>query len=352
LVEVTDAFINQTKEWRSAEGEIPARRQQLKRSSLPGSNELRAAVRHEVAFQYAIWSSDFLGALEAARAALTVLTHQELRGYRALWLYLAGAAAMSACTSGRADLDATAREYFRQAKDAAPAVGWLSRLLAATEAGYQPGEESLLTSIIERLEVVLTDLGMVNDAKYAKEEAAVLSGIMENDGKKFEQGHERLGKLLGYEAGNRETAGAPDPWWIANESLCFIFEDYTEATKDGSVAVKKARQAATHANWVRANLPVTKNADIVSTLVTEARNADRDAVPHLKDVSIWQLTSFREWATTAVATIRELRRDFPGAGDLVWRSRVAERYKLRGMDPSGLRSQLVASNAAKVLSAK
>ena len=54
----------------------------------------------------------------------------------------------------------------------------------------------------------------------------MLKGIMDADGVGFETSHEELGKLLGYEAGKVEADATPDPWWRADDSFCFVFEDH------------------------------------------------------------------------------------------------------------------------------
>jgi len=346
-----DAFLGQTKEWRDAEGGIVTLRQGFKQKTLPGTGDLRNAVAHEVAYQYALWFGEYANALESARAALGVLNDESLRGYRALWLYLAGAAAWRAATEGQGSLEAVARGYFVKAKEAAPAVQWLARFMYQEEGVIEAADQSLVMSVIERLESRLTDLGMVQDRMFSEEEAFILSNISKNTSDEFEAAHERLGRLLGYEAGNRETTGAPDPWWIADDHLCFIFEDHSDAKPTSSLDVSKARQVGTHPNWVRANLPVAKNATIVPILITPVNKADPEALPHLGGVAYWPLDDFRKWAHAALAAIRDLRREFPGSGDLVWRTQAAERYRTDRLDPRGLESLLRSRPAQAALAA-
>ena len=349
LMNSLKAFLGQTKDWRAAEGNIVAIREGFTQKRLPGTDDLRKSVAHEVSYQYAMWYKDYPKALECARAALSCLTSDGLRGYRALWLYLAGGAAWLAAREGQRGLEAAAREYFRGARDAAPALHWVNQLLVHTEGSGAGDDQSLLTSVIERLEVRLTDLGMVQDRRFSEEEAFILTNIAEAESKKFEAAHERLGRLLGYEAGNRETTGAPDPWWLADASLCFIFEDNSDAKATSSLGVTKARQVATHPNWVRENIPVSPGASIVPVLVTPVTSADKDALPHLKDVCYWNINDFRAWAAKAVAVVRSLRREFPGSGDLAWRATAAERYRELAVDPIGLEARLRSQVARDVL---
>jgi len=125
-----------------------------------------------------------------------------------------------------------------------------------------------------------------------------------------------LGNFLGFKAGKKESTDSPDPWWILHDDMCLVFEDHSNGTPTNSLDVTKACQAATHPNWIREWLKLPEKANIISVLVTPVLKADRDAMPHLKDVYVWKLDEFRDWAKMALRIIRELRRDFPGTGDL------------------------------------
>ncbi|HEX8091167.1 MAG TPA: hypothetical protein VF762_20090 [Blastocatellia bacterium] len=151
---------------------------------------------------------------------------------------------------------------------------------------------------------------------------------------------------------NKETRGAPDPWWVADDELCLIFEDHSNAGIGSSLDVTKARQASTHPNWVRANLTLSEEVQIVPVLVTPVKVADGDALPHLGNVCLWRIDEFREWAKNALAVIRELRRTFPGSGDLRWREMAAHKYVENRMDPRSLVEWLKSQPAAQLLRPK
>jgi plasmid stability protein len=66
---------------------------------------------------------------------------------------------------------------------------------------------SAATAIVERLECVIEQLGTFHDRKFDAEENAILTALLQTtDGKAFEAGHVRLGRLLGYEADNSDDA--------------------------------------------------------------------------------------------------------------------------------------------------
>jgi hypothetical protein len=135
------------------------------------------------------------------------------------------------------------------------------------------------------LEGVLERLGTVHDARFDAEERQILEPLSKNDAKAFESGHMRLGRLLGYDAGNESSSGAPDPWWIVDEGMCFVFEDHSDGKPGVPLSVKKARQASTHPDWVRQELPVSGDAEIIPVLVSPVTSIDKGAQPHLASAS-------------------------------------------------------------------
>jgi hypothetical protein len=348
-------FFAQGDEWGQADNEIVALREKAEQKGLPGASNLQNAVGFELDYQYAMWRADFATALEACRKVLTELKDPELRGYRALWSYLAGSAAWLAEQDGIAPLSGMARDYYEQAMGATQGARWLiglSRIgtdLSSGKGTSQTADSSSVYTLIERLETVLDGLGMLNDQKYAQEEGLILKNLAEKEHTKFEDAVKRLGRLLGFDSGNKETQAAPDPWWIIDDAKCLIFEAHSRAQEGSSLAVSKARQAVTHPNWVRANLPVSSDADIISVLITPVTVADADAVPHLRDVCLWNIDEFRIWAKNAIGMIRELRRTYPGSGDLSWREEAAKKYADNRIDPESLIAWLRSQEAASLL---
>ena len=117
-----------------------AGRQRSNLIPLPAIEELESVVSHEVDFQMRLWQGDYEAALDHAERALGKLTLPELRGYRALWYYLAGSAAWLGSESGVSGLKAKARAHFARAKGAATSIPWLVLL-----ARYQPESAEAVT---------------------------------------------------------------------------------------------------------------------------------------------------------------------------------------------------------------
>lgn len=354
FIENFELFLEHGEAWNGAEEDIIANRSSMIQERLPGTDNLRQAVIHEVTYQYCLWNSDFAGAVEQCRRVLATLTDPSLRGYRALWQYLAGSTAYLGCKNNIDSLGSAVKAYFSEASKAVPGIPWLNKLTQYQQerAENQSSEINKTFTIIERLETVMETLGTIHDRKFAEREKMILDGILGDDSKKFEQSHVLLGELLGYEAGNKETVGAPDPWWLVDETFCFIFEDHSEAKKESSLDVTKARQAGTHPNWVMENLGVKKDAEIIPVLVSPVEKADHDALPHLKNVYYWNLEDFRAWAKNALSVVRILRSTFSESGDLAWRLQAEEEYENNQLSPKALANYLYQSSAAKVLRKK
>jgi hypothetical protein len=340
-------FLAQDDDWRAADQEIVHLRDKLAPTEMPGIKDLEAAVPHEVAYQCAMWSGNFAGALEECGCVLAKLNHTALRGYRGLWNYLAGSAALLAAGHGQPSLGGRAAEHFRGAAKAVQGVRWLydaSRLRG--EPTPEEKKDARTAALVERIEKKLSSFSLGNDRRFSREEKFILEGIPQRDAKKFEEAHARLGQLLGFQSENPKSRGAPDPWWLVDAGLCIVFEDHSDAEPGTRISVQKARQVASHPNWARENLPLADDATVIPVIVTPAKAADPEAVPHLRDVRYWHIGDFRKWATDSSAVIRELRRAFPGAGDLVWRAEAAQRLRANGMDPGSIVDRLEKNRAA------
>jgi hypothetical protein len=336
-------FLDRDADWEQADQAILSLREGLSQRKLAATKDLADAVAGELGYQYALWNSDSPAALEHCRTVLGKLNHADLRGYRALWLYLAGSAAWLAHKAGHLPDDEVAKEYFRKAQASAPVLRWLVglRTTKPTAATASDNEDSGATAIVERLEVVLEGLGTIHDRKYDAEEKEILAAILQtDDGTVFESGRERLGKLLGYATGKSTDDAAPDPWWIADDTICFVFEDHGEGKKDTVFSARKARQAASHPDWLREYLTLPASTKIVPVVITPCAKAAKGAIPSLRKVRYWSRDDFCLWAKNALRAIRDIRRDFPGLGDLAWRTSAVARLKEAKIAPEQLNTML------------
>lgn len=350
LLDNFDIFLEHEEEWEEANQSILDAREAATQAKFPAMDQLESVVGHEIAWQTAVWHEDYVRAYDSARDVLGGLIDPGLRGYRALWHYLAGSAAEAAAQAGEAGFDAHARIQYRKAKDAAAGIPWLIGLArGGTAAEPTPGEAEHRTLLaqVEQLEAQLVKLGTLHNREFSARENAIREGL--SNGASFEQAQVLLGEHLGFTAGKLENDASPDPWWIVGD-LAFVFEDHANAK--GATAVidaTKARQAASHPDWMREHVPASTGAQIQPVLVTPAKKAKEGAMPHLGRVAHWDVDDFRRWAERALVTIRDLRRDFQEPGDLAWRAQAAQALTEARADAPGLFAWLAARPAREHL---
>lgn len=346
-----EIFLKNGEEWEEVNQQIVSARKDSEKRDFPAMDELQAAVVHEIEYQKRIWQKDFEEALGYADRVLGVLKAPELRGYRALWHYLAGSAAwLSANAGGKEVLVTRARDEFARAKDAATMLPWLVALTRYSDAREEPGEDdnTVILEQVERMEAALLKLGTSYERGFATREKEILDGVSATDNVQFENAHKLLGELLGFDSDNEETEGSPDPWWISSK-ICLVFEDHSDADPASALDVTKARQVSSHPAWMRKNVPASSEAEILPVLVTPVSQARKAATPHLESVSVWKLEDFRAWAKTAVVVIRELRTSLTTSGDLMWRAEAMTKLKEHKLDAVSLLANLRAQKALEVL---
>ncbi|GAB4208231.1 MAG: hypothetical protein Fur006_66900 [Coleofasciculaceae cyanobacterium] len=246
-------LIEHKEDWNVADEDIVSRRDLLQKDKLPAMEKLMAAVPHEVKYQYALWNSNFEAAVDECRAVLTSLNGDDVRGYRAFWNYLAGSAAWIAAQNGITSMESVARDNFKRAASAAELLAWLSGLsqLVLEDNGSSQANTRLV-AVIEGLATQLGILGTANNRKFESE-------------------------------------------------VKFILEN-----------LNKIRQAASHPNWIKQNVQLLTNVEIIPVMVTPCKKIESGAVPHTQDVSYWNREEFKNWATHAISVVRDLRRSFPG----------------------------------------
>lgn len=347
IIENFETFLKNGREWEEVNEQIVALRKQASQQAFPAIDELSNVVTHEIGFQERLWQGDYEAALGCAERVLGGLIASELRGYRALWYYLAGSVAWLGAEAGVTGLANKARTLFAQAKSTATDIPWLVAI-----ARYQAEEQQTTTSNdsglmeqIERVEAVLAQLGTIHDRRFALREKEILDGL--NDEARFEQAHKLLGELLGFDSRKVETEGAPDPFWIAS-GLCIVFEDHVGAKND-TVSLAKARQVSSHPVWIRENVDACNEAVIVPVLVTPAAKVKQGAVPHLNNVALWHVDEFKAWAQAAITVVRKLRQGFTEPGDLAWRAEAAVAFQQNCIDGKGLTAKLLAQPAKNKL---
>lgn len=337
ILENFEIFLEHESDWEEANQLILDTRASAIQEEFPAMDELSQAVKYEIKWQKALWNSDFIEARDAAREVLSVLKSADLKGYRALWHYFAGAASDQAYSAGYSDFDISAREHYIQAKKATIAIPWLTSL--AREMGIEANKDKedrenlLVMQQIEQIESNLVNLGLIASTKFAEKEAQIRRGL--SNPETFENAQVELGKYLGLEADKVESEASPDPWWYKGD-LVIIFEDHVDAEESSALSATKARQVASHPKWLKSHDKSYENSEILPVLVTPVKKVRDGAIPHLEGVSYWSKTEFLDWSEQVLNVIRELRKSFNGPGNLAWRANAAEELSKINADVIGL----------------
>ncbi len=331
ILENLNIFLENGKEWESANRTIVEARRRMQQETLPAISDLQNAVGWEIDYQTTLWRGDHVHAVDFAERVLGTLTASDVRGYRALWHYLAGSAAYLGTRAGVSTLEPKARHHFAEAYKCAPDISWLTDFARRETPGLLNADSAsmALQQQVERLAAELTRLGSSHDRKFAEVEMNIIRGLA--DPANFETAQVALGSLLGFETGKIESEGSPDPWWICGTN-CIVFEDFVNTTTEGTLDVTKARQATSHPDWMTANVEQSADCTFYPTLVTPATGIRSAAVPHAQELRFWKLDDFLTWARKALETVRELRTTFFEQGDLVWQANAATMLKDRGLD--------------------
>ena len=336
FLENFEIFIQNGQDWEDAYQQIINLRGKTIQETLPCLDSLSEISKLEIDFQEFLWQKDYLGASDVASTIIGKLTHPDLRGYRALWNYLAGYVEYLEYISNKNNtLKIKAIEHFKESHKAAPYVQWLTKLQKMKLEGKSITDEEisyrlLLQSQISGISSYLTKLGTSHSKKYDEFEKEIREGLKKPE--TFEEAQRKLGELLGFSSGNEESQGAPDPWWIC-ENRCVVFEDYINTTENQSLSITKTRQAASHPNWIKENrFKDNPNVFITPVVVSPIQKIDSEAIVHAKNLFFWSRDDFLAWAEQALMTIRELRQSFYLDGDLDWQARAADLLKERKID--------------------
>jgi hypothetical protein len=267
-------FRAQDEDWREVEQDIIAARETLPPVSAPGTAELSAAVKYEIAAVEAAWQGDWGHAIEQARKAIDELAAggEELRRYQALWHYLLASWAVIAARRGDEDhWQSVAAAHFSDARAAAAGTRWLagpttdaSQLLTRSA---QASEDLVDTQAVDAIAGSALRTGPVR--RLTDLTRSVRDGLAQPGAPQFERALAGLGQLAGAEVLPRSGQDAePDAVWVFGQDLWVALEAKSECVPGGQVAARDAREAGTHLNYAAATLGVDAPAGSFAVIIS------------------------------------------------------------------------------------
>ncbi len=317
LIENIDAFISQNSDWKSADNHILETRDALVRTDIPSTEQLKNAVEHEIKFHDALWSGDFDSALSSAKDVLARLAGgHNLKGYSALWNYLAASVAY------QAEKPMIAQEHFSAAFLCVGTLPWLKQLQKFISAQNQKVDVDIVYGErIERIEGILEQFGKSGSVKIDKYFQSIRDGLSNSKSEPFEKAQVDLGRMLGFDSGKTEGAGSPDPWWILGRQG-IVFEDYTATGDNPIVSKEKTLQAKAHPDTLASQHPgVTFSVVLCST----SKSLHYAAEPHADGIFYIHVEYFQKFAEDCMTTIRVLWDAFVESGNIEWREFAARK---------------------------
>ncbi len=350
IIENLRIFKSQSADWIEANNEIVEVRSGKMRKTLPEMVELEESVNYEIKYLKAMWQGDYTAAFNHCRNVLAAISSPRLKGYRALWNYLAGSAIYLAFQAGQVSEDGS-KAFYAEAMKATIAITWLVDFAKSAGANIPStsAQDPNLPSMVEKIEEQLLFIGVKNNKKFNTKYADILQCLASKDAKSFERGQVYLGQMLGFDTGNSELRAAPDPWWLIDKQTCVVFEDHTNATAD-ILSVEKARQVFCHGNWIKENISgLESDATIIKVLITPVTKVAPGGKEHLRDVYHLTPEEFRVFASNAMSVVKEIRASLLREGDLDWRARAMTLLDDRMMTSKAILSLFRQKVAADVL---
>lgn len=334
-------LLDHDRDWLAADEQIRGLRDSTPRGVDPSATVLQSAVRHEIAFSYAMTSGDYPSAVNYGTQVAEKLSGKAVESYRAWWYYQAGAAAwIGSQTFSRPDMLNQAQDLFRRAAAASSTVHWFATL-AYTQLGDSSVPEVAPVDLkaAERIHAKLRSIGFYGS--NMNKQAEMLTARLESESHtEWEEGLKQLGNLLGFEAIHPGGTNDPDSVWIADDTLAFAWEAKIEENPDGQVGATVATQTGGHAQWVRHNKLVAETADIPTFLVSDRTTVAEGTDVHAGDTSILSLNAIRQLATDTVAVLRRVRTDGRTGDDLAVRDIIISAFSNEGLLPTQLRERI------------
>jgi hypothetical protein len=304
-----EVFLEHGDDWRDgAEPLLADYRRSAVRQLPAGTDALAQSVTTEIAacaFAAAgRWSDAARLAQDAARELGA--GGDATRGYRAMWLYLAGVwADQAGADGGDGAARRTARSLIAQAEDAARPATWPRELAPLPDADpitHSPAELAGIAAVAAAVEAG------VSTGTHDRRVAEMLAGLDETDSAKYEPALTTLGTLLGAEAWKPSEAGRCDSVWCWQNHLWIAVEAKSDHDPAGLVPHRDVRQANDQLRLLCADRNVDAPPPDSATVIMSPRTAvdptgARAAEPHVHLVGPAEMLALAADAAAAWAQI-------------------------------------------------
>lgn len=249
-------FEEHGEDWAEVEGDILDERNKYERITPAGAAQLDAAARAEVEAWEAIWSGDWIRALEATRQVLDCLTGGRSAGrYAGLWNYLATSIAIRLLRATQdAQYAATAEAFLRAARGCARGTKWLDYLAASADTLDGLPRPTDLDSVDQlAIDNILARVATIGrPGTFDTTITRMRKAISEKPSAPYEQALVDLGQYAGASESipRSKATAAPDGAWLFGDITWISWEAKSEAKDDGELGADYTREAGGHLRYL------------------------------------------------------------------------------------------------------
>lgn len=338
VLKSVNSFLAQDADWQPTEDYLRKYAEEHPQQDPPGAQQLTAAAPHEIVAWREAWRGDYDAAVAAAQQAAAALNHPTMGPYRALWLALAASWSIIAAGGEAPQTVALTRE----ADMATRRMQWRPPLKAVAASSDLTVDEALA---LRASKATLWLRRRFQSPKLERELTALEAGIEDSDAKVFENALKALGQLLGFDAERpaKEDA-APDGAWQDGSRAWVIWEAKTEEDPAGEVSVQEARQANSHADWVRHNYSWNEPEHEI-TVLASPKESVHPSVSGVAAANLYLVhpSVVAEIAHATVDLHRQLAGELVGLEDVEAAERMAAAIRTKKLDTPQLLKRLSAN---------
>ncbi len=342
IADLCRTFLDQGSDWEEADQEIISQRNKLTKQPDAVTAILATVAPLEIDYLNRMWNSQYEDALAFADDISNTLSGgDELKPYRSFWQHQAASAAyLGHWTSGKPELRSAALHHLTAAMGTSSGIRWLALIHAKLSGTSEPAVNSLPEQ--ERflcLDACLQSMGIIGQ-KCQKNMVIARTHIKSHGAKKFEQGLEFLGNLLGAKSIRFMGEGQPDGLWVFGDWHAFVFEAKTDENENLGVSLRTVRQAKTHEQAAR-SLGLLASHTRCSTIIISPRTAvHRVAQIHTEKLYYLSSTDVTKLFERTAKAFSEVRTAAPNCSPEALWNRFASVYRDHSLDLPALKNAL------------
>ena len=319
ILENVRLFYERGTEWAAAEADIVDMRNKYVTEGCNVEQEklfvkLLESAQIEVEVLYELWKGNYQSAFEKSIQIVELLNAPSLSGYKCYWQYICGCLALEL-----GDKSKTKQYYIDAMNNNRGGIKWFSDLIhSVSDSGEVPFNDDYFFDIVNSLEENI--LKIQNNNRFEEKAKIILEGLLSTDGDIFEEAHNNLGIIMGYDAHKKNKTAAPDSYWIINDDLCIVSEDKIYENDSKEIPVNDITQVSRHSTWIREHVKTLRSdAKIITIFVSNSSSIEKSARIFGKDIYYLNRNDLYKWAARALNSLRTVRSNFQEVGNSGWR---------------------------------